>query len=93
MQARLDLPYYDADTMELSGSQKAKAKKLFELGCVQRVSDTMWKVLPIKNYNSTTYSVWRHQSGSLMCSCQFFQSAGKPCSHIMAVLLSLREDI
>jgi len=73
----------------LVGSQKSKAKKFLEKGCVQYQGEGQWKVLPIIGYNKTTHEV---DMLNRTCKCQFFRKTGSDCSHIKAVELKIFMD-
>lgn len=83
------LPFYDHYKQELKGSQKSKARKLNQLGKIKRTGlKGFWKVFPIEGYNSREYTVsYDIHDQRFKCNCQYYQSKGKPCSHIYAVLM------
>lgn len=58
-----------------------KSKKFLEFNCIQPQSKGLYKILPIKDYNKTTYSVDIEKEE---CNCQGYSIYGK-CSHILAV--------
>lgn len=73
---------------KLAGSQKSKAKKFLELGCVlETKAPNLFIVKHIEGYNKTNHKVEFIHKVNIKCSCQFFQKVGKECSHIMAVKL------
>jgi hypothetical protein len=94
-----DVQFYDAVDKHLVNSQRHKARKLFELDCVEYNSLTKSFICkPIAGYNHTTYTILRSKfSDRFECDCQGFQTKLKRdgweeaiCSHVAAVFLYLR---
>ncbi len=72
-----------------------KARKFLQNNCINKLNDTRWICMPIKNYNSTEHFIDLKEKG-FVCDCQGFNkkekdydegnSSIKPiCSHIVAV--------
>jgi hypothetical protein len=84
--------YWDESLGKLSvGKGKArivKAQKFCNLGLVEE-RENGWIIKPIKGYNKTLHKV---SINLKECSCQFNQTTGKECSHILAVKIFKRID-
>jgi len=91
------LVHYDAKTETLTGSQRDKAIKFFDLDLIEQISPLEFRINPIKGYNKTAYSVTckRNLIGvhSWKCNCQFHKTTEKTCSHILAVKIFLHPDL
>lgn len=86
-----ELPYWDAEQKRLHGNQEYKARRFVELNLVKTTEfSSIFKILPIEGYNSTTYTIEEH-AGVYRCNCQFGAS-GKTCSHVLAVELFKKKD-
>jgi hypothetical protein len=84
--------YYDVVTRSLKISQKQKANKFIEQGCIQDMGNGQFHIHPIKGYNKTMYTVNILKKD---CDCQFATTQRKLgneiyCSHIFAVIQYLR---
>lgn len=77
---------YDSARKELKGSILTKARRFCREGCVRPVrgKEGIFKVLPIRGYNMTTYDVNIFLDE---CNCQSNQLHGKICSHLVACYL------
>jgi hypothetical protein len=70
---------------KLNGSQKTKAEKFLEMGCVLETYDPdIFVVKFIEGYNKTNHTV---NIVNQTCSCQYNKRLGLECSHIIAVKL------
>ena len=63
----------------------SKAEKLLQYNCIEKIGN-IWKIKPIKGYNSTTYDIHRglNSSMDLICNCQGWSKNGN-CSHCLGV--------
>tara|TARA_R100001530_G_scaffold125792_2_gene94418 strand:+ start:4855 stop:5130 length:276 start_codon:yes stop_codon:yes gene_type:complete len=78
-----DLPIWDSVLKKLKGgNQLSKARKFNKLKLIVPRNDG-YKVLPIPNYNKTTYKIDINNQ----CNCQYNVKTGNYCSHILAVSL------
>lgn len=75
----------------------AKAKKFVENNCIEyvkkEISETgkgYYICKPIPDYNKTTHKINSLIGGEFECSCQYYQTYKKPCSHILALYLQLK---
>lgn len=84
-----EICYYDHYKEQLSGSILSKARKFNRLNLVQRLGHEVFAVLPIPNYNVTTYNI-KFNAGVYSCDCQSNAIHHKICSHICAVSLYLK---
>lgn len=66
-----------------SATLLTKAKKFLEAHSIKRIGLNSWEILPILNYNKSTYTVQDTKEGWI-CNCQGF-SNNNFCSHILAV--------
>ena len=74
----------------------AKAKKFIENNCIEYVkkefSETgkgYYICMPIPDYNKTTHKI-NSVNGEFECSCQYYQTYKRTCSHILALYLQLK---
>ncbi len=94
-----DIQYYDANTGQLTYSQKHKIKKLLEHNCIQ-YNKTLGHFVckPIPKYNITTYNL-KKEGDKFTCNCQGYNKKVKLygegyCSHIAALYeyLKIKEE-
>ena len=94
--------FYDHETLQLINSQKSKAMKFVEKGCIQySPSLKAFLCLHIDGYNVRDYVIRPFKDawgeGQFSCNCQFYQRVCKQgdspigiCSHIRATYYYLR---
>lgn len=85
-----DIQFYSEHAQELKYSQQHKVRKLLEHNCIQYDGvNKVFVCLPVKGYNSTTYTLLKGPKG-FVCTCQGFLTKVKKgesptCSHIGAL--------
>jgi len=81
-----DLCYYDNISKTLKGSQITKAKAFNRNKCIQYQGNGMFICKPIKDYNSSVYSM-KKEFKEWTCNCQWFMKNRITCSHLQALFL------
>jgi len=88
--------YWSASSRQLEGVKQGnaivtKARRFIKDNLVGYNTETKtFYVLPIKNYNHTTYTINNRGDGHFECNCQFYNNISSKwehptCSHIQAV--------
>jgi len=98
--------YYDHVKQKLEGSMIDKAIKFFNADCIKPVFDeqgnkTGYECLPLKGYNTRTYSLKRHPVFNWQCNCQGWNKKASQyarneigfviCSHVIALSIYLKD--